>query len=53
MPKAFTDCVANGGRVRTLTGKKFGLKDGEYRHVCFLKGKSFLGEVKKKGKEKK
>lgn len=43
MPKAFDNCVSNGGRVRT---KK--LKGGKYIHVCFPKGggKSVVGEVK-------
>ena len=41
MPKAFEDCVKNGGRVRTKT-----LKDGKYIRICFLKGKSYAGEVK-------
>jgi len=53
MPKAFENCVSGGGRVRTVTGpnKLLGLKKGQYRHICFLKGKSFLGEVKTKQKE--
>jgi len=41
MPEAFTNCVKSGGKVRTKT-----LKGGRYIHVCFLKGKSFAGEVK-------
>jgi len=46
MPKEFTECVKNGGRVRT---KK--LSGNKYVHICFLNGKSYLGEVKtKKGK---
>jgi hypothetical protein len=43
MPKAFTECVKNGGRVRT---KK--LSGGRYMRVCFLNGKSYAGEVKTK-----
>jgi hypothetical protein len=43
MPKAFEDCVKNGGRVRT---KK--LSKGRYMHICFLNGKSYAGHVKKK-----
>ena len=46
MPKAFEDCVKNGGRVRT---KK--LSGGRYMHICFLNGKSYAGEVKTKEKE--
>jgi len=53
MPEDFERCVKNGGRVRTMSGpnKLFGLKRGEYRHICFLKGKSYLGEIKKKKEE--
>ena len=47
MPKAFTDCVAAGGRVRTKR-----LSKGRYLHICFLKGKSYPGEVKMKMKGK-
>jgi len=46
MPKAFEACVKNGGRIRT---KK--LSDGKYIHICFLNGKSYAGEVKKKQKK--
>lgn len=43
MPKSFDDCVANGGKVRTLTPKK-----GKYLHICYPKGggKPIVGEVK-------
>jgi len=51
MPKSFERCVAEGGRVRTVKGKRFGLKENEYRHICFKDGKSFMGEVKKKEKK--
>lgn len=46
MPKAFTDCIKNGGRVRT---KSYGNK---YIHICFPKGggSSKVGEVKTKKK---
>mgnify|MGYP001606614798 CR=1 FL=1 len=45
MPKAFDDCVAGGGRVRTKT-----LSDGRYLHICFPKdgGAGIAGEVKQK-----
>lgn len=46
MPKAFTKCVNNGGRVRTIS-----VKGGQkYLRVCFPKGggPSVSGEVKKK-----
>lgn len=45
MPKAFESCVKRGGRVRT---KK--LSGGKYIHICFIDGKSYSGEVKKKKK---
>jgi len=50
MPKAFTDCIKSGGRVKTVSGpnRLLGVKKGQYRHVCFLGGKSFMGEVKTK-----
>ena len=51
MPKSFDRCVKMGGRVRTVKGKKFGLKEGEYRHVCFLNGKAAMGEIHKKEKK--
>lgn len=45
MPADFEKCVrAKGSRVRTIK-----LSDNRYMHVCFLKGKSYKGEVKKKG----
>ena len=41
MPKAFTDCVKNGGKVIT---KKLPKK--KYMHICYDKnGKSHPGEV--------
>jgi len=43
MPAAFEACVRKGGRVRT---KK--LSGGRYMHICFLNGKSYAGEVKKR-----
>ncbi len=53
MPKAFEDCAADG-KVRTISGpsKKFGIKAGEYLHVCFnSKKEMFRGEVKNKEAE--
>ena len=44
MPKAFTACVASGGRVRTIKPK--GAKSSTYIHVCYKGGKSYSGEVK-------
>ena len=40
MPAAFERCVKQGGRVRT---KK--LSKGRYIKICFVKGKSYSGEV--------
>lgn len=48
MPKGFETCRAKGGRIRT---KK--LSGGKYIHICFLNGKSYPGEVKKKLKGRK
>jgi len=45
MPAGFTNCVKKGGQVRTLTINK---KKGTYMHICYLKGKSYPGEVKTK-----
>ena len=49
MPKSFTDCVANGGCVRTKT-----LSDGRYIHICFPKGggAGIAGEVKERKGER-
>ena len=53
MPRAFENCVKNGGRVRRISGpnKEHGLKVGEYVNYCYLHGKSYRGEVKKKKRE--
>lgn len=46
MPKAFTDCVKNGGKVIT---KK--IKGGKYIKICYDKeGNAHPGEVKKSEK---
>ncbi len=45
MPEAFNKCVKSGGKVRTKS-----LKDSKYLRICFKGGKSYAGEVKKKGK---
>ena len=49
-PENFEKCVRNGGKVRTISGKneRYGLKDGQYRHICILNGESFMGEIKQK-----
>jgi hypothetical protein len=49
VPKAFTDCVKNGGRVRTVKPNK-----STHLPVCFPKGggPSVAGETKKTGKKK-
>lgn len=42
MPKAFTDCVDGGGKVRRVK-----LSNNRYINICFDKdGKSHAGEVK-------
>jgi hypothetical protein len=46
VPKEFEECVRKGGRVRTVT-----LPDGRYMRVCYLNGKSYKGEVKRKKKK--
>lgn len=43
MPKDFTDCIKEGGRVRTKE-----LSEDRYMHICFKDGKSYAGEVKEK-----
>lgn len=50
MPKAFERCVANGGRVRTVSGpnKEHGLSADEHVKYCTLNGETHRGEVKKK-----
>ncbi len=50
MPKAFDQCVREGGKVRTKS-----LSNGKYAHICYPKdgGDSVSGYVKKKQKEKK
>lgn len=49
MPKSFSDCIKNGGKVKTKN-----LKNNKYIRICYDKnGKSHAGEVmtRKKGKE--
>lgn len=56
MPKDFTECVKNGGKVRRVSGpsKKHGLNSDEYVNYCTDKnGKTHRGEVKKKKKDSK
>jgi hypothetical protein len=49
MPKAFTDCVKNGGKV-----VRKNLKGGKYINICYDKeGNSHAGEVKTKKKKSK
>ena len=48
MPADFDKCVADGGRVRTISVNKT-----QYMHVCYDKaGKSHAGEVKTKQRAK-
>lgn len=50
MPKGFENCVKRGGRVKRVSGpdKDHGLKKDEYVNYCYIDGKSYRGEVKKK-----
>lgn len=49
MPKAFDDCVKNGGKVRTKN-----LKNNKYIKICYDKnGNSHAGEVMTKKKQNK
>lgn len=41
MPAEFDICVEKNGQIRTKD-----LGNNKYRHVCYLGGKAFLGEVK-------
>ena len=52
MPKDFLRCVKMGGKVRTVSGenKLFGLRKGQYVHICSKDGKVYRGEVKTKKK---
>jgi len=47
MPADFEKCVADGGRVRTISVNKT-----QYMHVCYQDGKSYHGEVKTKQRAK-
>ncbi len=46
-PQPFDKCVSDGGRVRTKT-----LEGNKFMRICFIKGKSFAGEVKEKASAK-
>lgn len=48
MPKAFTDCIKNGGRVFTVEIGK-----DKYRHGCEINGQTYYGETKTKKKDDK
>ena len=47
MPKDFDKCYKNGGKVRTIKIGK-----NKYRHLCWLNGKSYMGNIQKKKKSK-
>jgi hypothetical protein len=51
MPKKFNQCVAGGGRVRTVKPK--GKRSRTYIHVCYPRGggSPVAGEVKKRRKK--
>ncbi len=46
MSKAFLACVTAGGYIKTVQKK-----GGKYQRICYYKGKTFKGEVKKKKKK--
>ncbi|GAG58733.1 unnamed protein product [marine sediment metagenome] len=46
MPIGFERCVKAGGKVRTMK-----LGGDKYRHICTIKGKRYLGHIKKKKKK--
>jgi hypothetical protein len=48
MPAAFDRCVAEGGKVRTIS-----LPGDKYLRTCRIDGRTIKGEVKKKKKSKK
>ena len=41
MPAKFKKCVKDGGKVITKV-----LSKDKYMHICFIRGKSFAGEIK-------
>ena len=43
MSEGFDKCRSGGGRIRTLS-----FAGGKYMHICYLNGKSYKGEMKKK-----
>ena len=47
MPKAFTNCIKKGGKVRTVE-----LGKNKYRYICILNGKPYAGEVHTKKSKK-
>jgi len=47
MPRAFLDCIKNGGKVRTIS-----LSDDKYVKICKIDGKSYRGHIHTKKKEK-
>lgn len=48
MPEDFDKCRAAGGSIRTISGPShlYGLKKGQYKHICVLKGQVHQGETK-------
>lgn len=51
MPAGFENCEEKGGRIRTVKGKRYGCSENQYRHICFLDGKAYLGEIHTKKKQ--
>ena len=46
MGKEFDSCVSRGGLVRTISRGK-----NKFQRLCFIKGKSFAGEIKTRKKK--
>ena len=46
MPAGFEKCRKGGGEITTIK-----LSGGRYRHICTIRGKKFLGHIKKKKKK--
>lgn len=43
MPAGFNTCYKNGGKIKTKT-----MPGGRYMLICYIGGKSYPGEIKKR-----
>ena len=43
MPVGFDKCLKGGGDIKTVQKK-----GGRYQRICIIKGKTYLGQIKKK-----